>query len=133
MILKSSILLILLLLSSIAFSQEPKENRTSNIFEFPEVEAEYPGGFPALQKYLMDNLVYSKDSSLQTQHIKMYISFVINADGTVCDVEIDQGSNKLFDQMVKNMILEMPKWIPAKQQDHSVRSRCRLPVNICLN
>ena len=129
------IILLVITFSSIISSlsaQETKDSATVQIVEFPDVEAEYPGGMPALMKYLIENITYPADYGDVGFCGKIYISLIINVDGSVSDVKVQRGVDPKLDKMAKQIILRMPKWNPAETDGKAVRSRIRIPINILL-
>ena len=54
--------------------------------------------------------------------LKTYISFVIDTDGTVKNVEISYGKISLLNQKAIEIISELPKWQPASRNGDVVRS-----------
>ena len=64
---------------------------------------------------------------------QIFISFIINCNGEVCDFSIlrTSGNIKLSDSnIVIDYLKLMPKWQPAKYHDKNVDSYLALPVNI---
>lgn len=57
-----------------------------------------------------------------------YVSFVVEADGTLTDIKIERGINPELDDLMLRMIEEMPNWIPMSDEFGPVRSRVRLPI-----
>lgn len=101
------------------------------VVNMPPIEASFPGGVVALKTYLKDNITYPKEYSEISIVGKIYVSFYIEVDGAVSEVEIVRGIDGKLDEIVKKMIYRMPKWQPAKDIDGSdIRSRVLFPVHI---
>lgn len=100
--------------------------------EFPEVEAEFPGGHTALFKYIQDNLVYPDVATELKHQGKVYVSFIVEEDGSVTNVKIMRGISKEFDLEAKRVVRSMPKWTPAQCNGKISRSRMQLPVQFTL-
>lgn len=94
----------------------------------PDTEAEFPGGSMALNAYLHEHLRISEIENC-TQG-KVYLSLIIEADGSVSDARVERGICQEFDSAVRNAIKEMPRWIPATSNGKPVRTRIILPVHI---
>ncbi len=83
-------------------------------------------------KYLQDNLKYpvrAKELGIQG---KVYLSFVVEKDGSVTDVALLRGIGGGCDEEAIRAVKNMPKWIPGKQRNIPVRVRFNLPVNFKL-
>jgi protein TonB len=120
----------LLTLSKSVFAQENRDISTINAFPFPDVEAEFPGGAVALMKYISQNITYPEKSLDITGRI--FVSFFVNVDGSVSDVTVERGLDKVLDEMAIKLIQGMPRWKPAEINGISVKSRVRLPIVIRL-
>jgi protein TonB len=63
---------------------------------------------------------------------KVWISFIIEKDGSIADVTIERGVDKSLDAEAVRVVKKFPSMIPAKVSGRSVRMRYSLPVNITL-
>ncbi len=102
------------------------------IFEKVEEPPYFQGGEEARIKYLMDNLTYpaaARDSNVQGT---VYVSFVVEKDGSISNVEILRGIDDDCDKETIRVIKNMPKWIPGKQRGQAVRVRFAMPVKFVL-
>ena len=102
------------------------------IIEFPEVEAEFIGGPQALMKYFADNVKYPPTSMEMNEQGKVYLSFVIEPDGSVTNVAVERGVSLDLDREAKRVVRSMPKWKPGESKAKKIRTRCRLPINFQL-
>ena len=100
--------------------------------EFPDVEAEFIGGAQALMKYIQTNIQYPPTSIEMNEQGKVYLSFVVEPDGTISNVAIERGVSKDIDNEAKRIVRSMPKWLPGEGKGKKVRTRCRLPINFQL-
>lgn len=60
---------------------------------------------------------------------KVFVQFIIDKEGTVQEVEIIRGLNKILDKEVERVVKSMPQFIPGKQRDKNVAVRFILPVS----
>jgi len=102
------------------------------IIEFPDVEAEFIGGAQAMMKYIQQNIQYPPTSIEMNEQGKVYLSFVVEPDGTISNVAIERGVSKDIDNEAKRIVRSMPKWLPGEGKGKKVRTRCRLPINFQL-
>lgn len=91
--------------------------------------AEFVGGLPKLYKYIGQNLTYPEYAQRKGIHGKVYLSFVVDTDGSVIDIEVVKGVEKHLDDEAIRIVSEMPKWKPAKFEGNFVKSEFTLPIN----
>lgn len=95
----------------------------------PEVAAEYPGGTPALMRFLSTKVKYPKEAEKRGEQGKAYVQFVVKSDGNVDYVQVAKSSgSKVLDDEAVRVVKSMPRWTPAKQDGENVNSMLTLPV-----
>ena len=95
----------------------------------PEVAAEYPGGTPALMRFLSMKVKYPKEAEKRGEQGKAYVKFVVKSDGNVDYVQIAKSSgSKTLDDEAMRVVKSMPRWTPAKHNGENVYSMLTLPV-----
>ena len=100
-----------------------------NVRKDPEVAAEYPGGTPALMRFLSTKVRYPKEAEKRGEQGKAYVQFVVKSDGNVDYVQIAKTSgSKVLDDEAVRVVKSMPRWTPAKQDGENVSSMLTLPV-----
>ena len=63
---------------------------------------------------------------------KVFVSFIINTDGSIQDVQVLKGvSDSLNDEAVR-VVSRMPKWKPGLQRGEPVRVKFNLPISFAL-
>ena len=102
------------------------------IIEFPDVEAEFIGGAQALMKYIQTNIQYPPTSIEMNEQGKVYLSFVVEADGSITNVAVERGVSPDLDREAKRVVRSMPNWKPGEAKAKKSRTRCRLPINFQL-
>jgi len=102
------------------------------VIEFPEVEAEFIGGPQALMKYIKLNVQYPPTSIEMNEQGKVYLSFVVEPDGSITNVVVERGVSPDLDREAKRVVRSMPKWKPGEAKAKKLRTRCRLPINFQL-
>ena len=114
-------------------TEEPEEEIIEEeIFTIVEKMPEFPGGISALFEYLGKNLKYpamAKDAKIQG---KVYVTFVVDKDGSVANVRVLRGIGGGCDEEAIRVVKSMPKWEPGKQRAKSVRVQYNLPINFIL-
>ncbi|GAB3300773.1 energy transducer TonB [Hymenobacter tenuis] len=97
-------------------------------FVHVEVMPEFAGGVAALTKYLQRQLHYPPQALKAGVEGKVYISFTVNADGSITDVDVLKGLGYGTDEEASRVIRQMPAWKPGYQNNHPVRVRYTLPI-----
>lgn len=100
----------------------------AEIIDFPDVEAEFPGGAAELQKWINANVQYPETAIEMEDQGKVYLSFVVEPDGSITNIAIERGVTKELDREAKRVVRKMPKWNPGEAGGRKVRTRCRLPI-----
>ncbi|GAB5416476.1 MAG: hypothetical protein Crog4KO_09370 [Crocinitomicaceae bacterium] len=103
------------------------------VVEFPDVEALFPGGQEALQRFIVNNVVYPETSIDMDEQGKVYLSFVVEKDGKISQVKVERGVSKDLDREAKRIVRAMPNWEAGEVKGKKVRTRCRLPIVFTLN
>jgi len=96
--------------------------------EYPDVEAEFPGGAVELQRWIGSNIIYPETSIDMEEQGRVYLTFVVGADGKISDVDVTKGVSKDLDREAKRIIRNMPNWTPGEVAGKRVPTRCRLPI-----
>lgn len=110
----------------------PKEEKrpAPEILEVVEVSAEFPGGRTALLDYLAKNMKMPQTAIDLGIYGKVYLRFVVAANGQLSDVFVQKGIDDCpdCDTEALRLVKEMPNWIPAKNDGKAVKSWNTLPV-----
>lgn len=103
------------------------------IIDFPDVEAGFPGGAAAMQKWIGENVQYPQTAIEMNEQGRVYLSFVVESNGSIGGVKIERGVSVDLDREAKRLLRKMPKWTAGEARGRKVRTRCRLPINFTLN
>ena len=98
-----------------------------------DVEATYYGGADSMQRWIQQNLVYPQEAIELNEQGRVYVSFIIEKDGSVSTVRIERGVSQSIDQEVKRLVSAMPKWVPGEFDGYKTRTKMRLPLNFNLD
>lgn len=99
-----------------------------DIFEFTDKEATFPGGTTEMMRWMGENIVYPEISIQIEEQGKVYVSFVVEANGDITNVQVERGISQALDREAKRVIRSMPQWEAGEMGGKKVRSRCRLPI-----
>ncbi|HEX2629571.1 MAG TPA: energy transducer TonB, partial [Chitinophagaceae bacterium] len=110
-------------------------NNDNKIFEKVEVEASFPGGESAFRKYLEDHLeaTVAEQNGAPKGVYTIFVRFIVDVDGTISDVRPLTNHGFGMEQEAVRLIKQGPKWIPAMQNGHKVKSYRKQPINFASN
>lgn len=97
-----------------------------------EKKAAFPGGQAELNKYLSKAINYPEEASDNGIQGRVIVSFVVNTNGSIVDVEVLRGVHPALDKEAMRVVKAMPAWTPASNQGKKVRSKFTLPINFKL-
>jgi len=113
-------------------TEEEEAAEEAQIFMVVESMPEYPGGEAALYTYLAENIKYpqmAKESGIQG---RVFVTFVVERNGSVTDVRILRGIGGGCDEEAIRVVSSMPRWTPGMQRGKAVRVQYNLPVKFTL-
>ena len=113
-------------------AKEEEEIKEDQVFVVVESMPSFPGGNVELLKYLNSNLKYPSLAKEMGISGRVFVSFVVEKDGSVTDIQILRGIGGGCDEEAIRVVKSMPKWIPGKQRNIPVRVRFNLPVKFTL-
>ncbi len=123
-------------LSNIQINQEPTFVYVAPPDEVPdelpfyaiEEQPYFEGGMKAFYQYIGKNLNYPRLAVRNRVEGKVFVSFIIDTDGSITDVEILKGIGAGCDEEAIKVLKNAPRWYPGKQRGKAVRVRMRIPV-----
>lgn len=89
---------------------------------------EFAGGTAALMRYLRSHLRYPSAALAAQAEGRVFVSFVVQADGTIADISVPKGLGYGLDEEAQRVVRQMPAWMPGRQSNHAVAVRFTLPV-----
>ena len=89
---------------------------------------EFPGGIPALMKFVGENLHYPPEAQSNNIQGKVYLKFVVTAKGSSDMIEVTKGVDPLLDNEAIRVVKMLPKFKPGKQGGVPVPVWFALPV-----
>lgn len=123
------LLLSAILLTNMAFCQEEKKGSVDDeVFVVVEEQAEFPGGLDSMYAYIQKNLKYPEKAKAEGIEGRVFVSFIIEKDGSISNVKILRAIGGGCEEAVVEMIKNMPKWKPGKQRGKPVRFQFVLPI-----
>lgn len=95
-------------------------------------EPHFPGTEMDLLQFLMRNIRYPQEARERRQEGMVYVSFMVNEDGSISDIRIEQGVCQSIDDEAMRIVSLMPKWVPRRENGVPKAMRFYLPVNFQL-
>jgi len=99
------------------------------IYEVVEQMPSFPGGQSAMMRYINENLRYPEEAEQSDVVERAVVSFIVEPDGALSDIEITRSLDPAFDRMALLVVQGMPRWVPGKQDGKPVRVRYNIPVS----
>jgi protein TonB len=112
--------------------EAPPEPKKAEVFEFVEIMPEFRGGQEAFNAYLEKNLEYPAIAREARIEGKVFVSFIVEKDGSITQIEIVRSVHPALDGEAARVISQMPNWKPGQQNQQDVRVRFTLPISFIL-
>ncbi|MBR0122947.1 MAG: TonB family protein [Bacteroidales bacterium] len=104
-----------------------------SIYQQVDVMPEFPGGEKAMMQFVVDNVTYPQSAKDKNIQGKVYVSFVVEKDGSVDQVKVMRSIGGGCDEEAVRVVKAMPKWVPGKKDGKNVRVNYVLPFVFKLN
>lgn len=106
---------------------QPQKQQEEDIYTVVKYMPEFPGGREKLFEYLANNIKYPEEAVKNKIEGTVFITFVIEKDGSVTNIELLRGIDKACDEEAVRVVKNMPKWKAGKLEDGS---KCRVQFNL---
>ena len=93
-----------------------------------EVMPYFPGGTTELIRFIYQHIQYPSAALKQRIQGRVWCSFIVNANGQVSDVQLEEGVYIFLDDEAIRVLNLMPPWIPGKNKGEPVRVKVYIPV-----
>ncbi len=104
------------------------ELSTQEIFTVVEESPSFPGGADSLYSFIKRNIKYPEEAINNGISGTVFISFVVETDGTLSNIKVIRGVHPALDAEAIRVIKLMPKWIPGKQRGIVVSTSFNIPI-----
>jgi periplasmic protein TonB len=98
----------------------------------PQVMPAYEGGMEGIMKFIRKKLHYPATARRQGIEGTVFVSFVVNGDGSVSHVTVLRGIHRDCDEEASRVIGMLDKWKGGMQGGIPVRVRMVLPIKFSL-
>lgn len=97
-----------------------------------EVPPQFPGGMSAMGSFIRRNYRYPREAQNSNIEGKVYVQFVVNADGRITDPRVIKGIGGGCDEEALRLVSMMPNWVPGQQSGQPVASFHAIPITFRL-
>lgn len=106
-------------------AEEPSSDK---IFLVVEKDPTFPGGREAYKKFLDENLVYPEEAKLNGIEGNVYLTFVVDTDGSLYDFKVIKGPDSGLREEALRVFMAGPNWIPGMQREQAVKTKITVRV-----
>ena len=117
-------------ISIVGYAFEPEEVHSFVNLENPP---KFPGGINDFYKFLADNIKYPEDAVKENIEGNVFVSFIVEKDGSLNDIKIDRSLGYGTDEEAVRILKLSPKWNPGIQNGKTVRVKYNLPIKFSLS
>ena len=105
------------------------EDAPSNdsVYQIVDEMPQFPGGEKAMMEYVAKNVKYPQEAKDKEIQGRVFVSFVIEKDGSVNEVKVLRSIGGGCDEEAVRVVKAMPKWKPGKQDGKPVRVSYMMP------
>jgi periplasmic protein TonB len=106
---------------------------SDKIFITAEIMPKYEGGIKEMMKFIKKKIRFPRSAERIGVEGTVFVSFVVNGDGTIRDVSVLRGISRECDEEAMRVISLLPGWIGGKQNGNPVAVRMVLPITFNIN
>jgi len=93
----------------------------------------FPGSEEARMRFLQENMRYPAEAREKGIQGTVFVSFVVEKDGSLSNARILRGIGAGCDEEVLRVVEMMPKWTPGKKEGVPVRVQFNMPIRFTLS
>jgi len=108
---------------------ETDEQESTDPIDWTDEMPEFPGGHREFVKFISKNVEYLEIAREYGIEGTVYVGFVVEADGSITQVNVARGLFKPLDEEAVRVVKLMPAWKPGKQKGKPVRVRYKVPIS----
>ena len=109
-------------------TEDKKASDEETIHIVCDQDPQFPGGLEAMEKYIKTNLRYPPEARKAHISGKVFLSFVVEKDGTLSDIKILRDIGEGCGKEAVRLVESMPRWKPGKVDGKKVRTQFNLPI-----
>ena len=90
-----------------------------------DVLPQFPGGEKAFGDFLHKNI----NTTSQTNHGRVIVSFIVEVNGSLTNIKVVRSLNSIADKEAIRVLKKSPKWSPGIYKQKIVRVNYVMPIN----
>jgi TonB family protein len=102
--------------------------REEEVLLYAEQMPSFPGGYNAMQQFIVQHIVYPEKAQKMGIEGKVYVEFIVNKDGSLSNILVKRGIGHGCDEAVIDLVRSMPKWEPARVSGRPERLKTSIPI-----
>ena len=114
-------------------SNPASKDQTTYDASLVDIIPQFPGGQTQLARFLQMNLKYPLTAKEKKIHRNVYVSFFVENDGTLRNIDVRQGLGSGCDEEALRLVRSFPSWTPGMLNGNPVTTYYVLPVPFELN
>ncbi|MBR1512767.1 MAG: energy transducer TonB [Bacteroidales bacterium] len=104
------------------------EDPEKEVYQIVEQMPKFPGGEVKLMEYVSNSIQYPKEAKENGVQGIVYVSFIVEPDGSVTIVKVLRGIGHGCDEEALRVVESMPKWNPGMHGGEPVRVSYQIPI-----
>lgn len=102
------------------------------IFSAVDQAPSFPDDMGKFYKFLQNNVRYPADAAMKNVQGKVFLTFVVEKDGSLTDIRVLRGIGSGCDEEAVRVLKLSPKWNPGMQNNRPVRVQYTMPISFAL-
>ncbi|MCE7067584.1 energy transducer TonB [Dyadobacter sp. CY326] len=109
------------------------EDGQKRTYDKPVIQPEFKGGINKLYSFLGQNIQYPMEASRRGVQGRVFLSFVVCEDGSMCDYKVISGVGFGLNEEALRVVKKMNgMWEPGVMRGKVVRVKYNLPINFAI-
>ena len=106
----------------------------TTVFSFISVKnpPKHPNGMPAFYNFLAQNIKYPKEAKENKIEGHVFMSFVVEKDGSLSDIKVDRKLGYGTDEEAVRVLKLSEKWTPGTVNEIPIRVKYNIPITFSL-
>lgn len=113
-------------------AQDSTKENSEIFFDLVDTPPSPVGGLESWSRHLSENLTYPTSARMKGIQGTVLVSFIVNTDGSIEEIELVQGIGGGCDEEAIRTIKISPNWTPGMIKGKAVRTRMKIPISFKL-
>ncbi|MCJ0742019.1 M56 family metallopeptidase [Pedobacter montanisoli] len=113
----------------------PEQDVPEPVYSFVSMEnpPSFPGGIEKFYDFLSKNISYPKEAAENNIQGNVFISFVVEKDGSLTDLKVERKLGYGTDEEAIRVLKLSRRWNPGQINQKPVRTKYNIPIKFTLN